>query len=373
MFGKWISGMVKNYTFDGLRIDTTINVEPDFFDGFVKAAGVFATGETLNGDNKFVCSWAKNIGSILNYPIYFPLTRAFASTDGSINDLVTTIYTMKDNCADPTGFGSFSENHDVERFPSMNEDMSLAKNIIAYTVLGDGIPIIYQGQEQHMSGETSPYTNRAPLWSTGYNTNAELYKHISTLTKARQHFLRTSQDYARYISDVPFQDLHSFAMSKGHNGSQVITILTNTGSMQSKYEAHIDGLDYAPGTQMTEILTCTPLLVNQTGTLSVPMSQGHPKIIYPTELMTGSGLCGHDEVNPMPMPTGGMPTPSGLPSDLPTPTGSSAASSETAASPTSTRLALGSANGPQQTSIRGVFLVAAATSLFASFGIGMML
>lgn len=52
MFGNWISGMVSNYSIDGLRIDTAVNVEPDFFPDFVEASGVFATGETMDGDNR---------------------------------------------------------------------------------------------------------------------------------------------------------------------------------------------------------------------------------------------------------------------------------------------------------------------------------
>ncbi|KAK3069317.1 hypothetical protein LTR53_012438, partial [Teratosphaeriaceae sp. CCFEE 6253] len=47
MFGEWISQMVSNYSIDGLRIDTAINVEPSFFPDFVDSAGVFATGEVM--------------------------------------------------------------------------------------------------------------------------------------------------------------------------------------------------------------------------------------------------------------------------------------------------------------------------------------
>lgn len=52
MFGNWIGEMVSNYSIDGLRIDTAVNVEPDFFPDFVEASGVFATGETMDGDNR---------------------------------------------------------------------------------------------------------------------------------------------------------------------------------------------------------------------------------------------------------------------------------------------------------------------------------
>lgn len=162
MLGDWISGIVSNNSFDGLRIDTALNVEPDFFSGFVEAAGVFATGEAMAGDASYVCEWEDGIGSMLNYPvrilcstllqillisdqIYFPLIRAFSSAHGNIDDLTSTIYDQYENCDDPTTFGIFSENHDVERFPSITNDTALVKNVLAFTILFDGIPIIYQG------------------------------------------------------------------------------------------------------------------------------------------------------------------------------------------------------------------------------------
>lgn len=52
MLTDWIREMVSNYSIDGLRIDTALNVEPEFFPDFVEASGVFATGETMHGDNR---------------------------------------------------------------------------------------------------------------------------------------------------------------------------------------------------------------------------------------------------------------------------------------------------------------------------------
>jgi alpha-amylase len=59
--------------------------------------------------------------------------------------LTSTTYTQYENCDDPTTFGVFSENHDVERFPTITNDTALVKNVLAFTILSDGIPIIYQG------------------------------------------------------------------------------------------------------------------------------------------------------------------------------------------------------------------------------------
>jgi alpha-amylase len=309
MLGDWIRELVSNYSIDGLRLDTTINIEPDFFPDFVDAAGVFATGETMDGDNRFVCRWADTIGSILNYPIYYPLIRAFSSPTGSIGDLVTTMHTTEQNCDDPTAFGTFSENHDVPRFTEYTNDTALAKNILAYTVLGDGIPIIYQGQEQHLPGGISPPMNRAPLWTTGYDTDAELYRYISALVHARRHFIKTP-DYSESPSKVIYQDYHNMAMAKGTHDNVVITILQNNGASAADFNITLTGPALPPGTVFTELLTCTTLTVARNGTLNVPMKAGLPRVLHPQTALSNSGLCGTPPPLPPPPPsTTTTPTP----------------------------------------------------------------
>jgi hypothetical protein len=72
---------------------------------------------------------------------YYWITQAFESTSGSISNLVNGINEMVSDCSDTTLLGSFMENHDNPRFPSLTSDLSLAKNAIAFTILQDGIPI----------------------------------------------------------------------------------------------------------------------------------------------------------------------------------------------------------------------------------------
>nr|POE47204.1 acid alpha-amylase [Quercus suber] len=299
MYNTWISGMVANYSIDGLRIDTAINVEPGFFPGFVNASGVFAMGETLYSDSSVVCQWEDTIGSILNYPIYFTLIEAFQNTTGSILGLADEINAVKQNCNNPNAMGSFSENHDVPRFASYTNDMSLAKNVITYTFMADGIPIIYQGQEQHMDGGIFPYINRAPLWDAGYNTTAPLYEYVATLNKFRQHVLAASQNYTDYMAEVIYQDYHSLGLRKGFDGSQVITVLNNNGDDQEDFELQISDHGYAAGVVLTEILTCSNATVNGTGYINLPMGAGLPRILYPASLMPGSALCGAPNLFPI--------------------------------------------------------------------------
>lgn len=190
----------------------------------------------------------------------------------------------------------------MPRFAQYTDDMSLAKNVIAFTMLSDGIPIIYQGQEQHMDGGIDPYRNRAPLWSTGYNTSAPLYGFVGLMNAIRHHVIQTSHNYTTYNNYAIYQDYHTIAMRKGYDGSQVITVVTNNGEGCDDFIIDIDDHGFQPGTPLTEITTCSHLNVNGTGYINLPMGAGEPKVLYPTHLMFGSNLCGFPEQAPEGVP-----------------------------------------------------------------------
>ena len=304
MYSSWISSLVSNYTVDGLRIDSVLNVEPSFFPKWLSAAGVFATGEVDDGAVGLTCPFQNSVESILNYPIYFPLIRAFASANGSISDLVAEMEEVKTTCKDSTLLGSFSENHDQPRFPSLTSDMSLAKNVITYSMLADGIPIIYQGQEQHYAGGDSP-SNREALWPTGYNTQTPLYQHITILNSIRSHAISVSANYSTYQNYAAYSDVNSLAMRKGYSGSQVVAVLSNLGEGGLSYTLNLTGTQYMLGESVTELLTCTSLVVDNNGDVQLPMASGLPKVLYPSSLLAGSGLCGSKKAAPTTtVPTG---------------------------------------------------------------------
>jgi alpha-amylase len=140
MIGSWISGLVANYSIDGLRIDAAKHVNNDFLRPFVKAAGIFTFGEIYSGVVNNVCKYQKDnlIAAMPNFPIYFPLIKAF--TAGNMKALSDMINDVDKGCNDTSVLGTFAENHDLPRFASLVDDMALAKNAIAFTILADGIP-----------------------------------------------------------------------------------------------------------------------------------------------------------------------------------------------------------------------------------------
>lgn len=245
-----------------------------------------------NGDPYGLCPYQNYMDSVLNYAMYYAATAAFSSTSGSMSNFVNQLNGMKSQCKDTTVLGSFSENHDQPRFASLTNDMSLAKNIIAYSIMADGIPIIYEGQEQHYSGAVDPY-NREAVWLSGYNTGAPLYTLTASTNQIRNHAQFVDGDWLTYKNWVIYSDSNNVAMRKGYDGFETVTILTNSGASSSDYTLKVGNTGFTNGTKVVDVLSCSVLTVGTSGTLTVPMSQGLPKIYYPADLLDCSGICGY--------------------------------------------------------------------------------
>lgn len=82
-------------------------------------------------------------------------------------------------------------------------------------------------------------------------------------------------------------------MRKGYTGSQIITILSNLNSTGVTYNLTVPDTGYIGGTQVTEIFSCSNLSVASDGSVTVPMGEGLPKVLYPTALLKGAKVCGY--------------------------------------------------------------------------------
>ncbi|KAH9822861.1 glycoside hydrolase family 13 protein [Teratosphaeria destructans] len=111
-FNSWISELVSNYSIDGIRIDSAMQVSTDFFPSFVSSAGVYAVGEVLNGDPTTLCPYQDVMSGMLNYAAYYWIQRGFESTSGSLTDLANGLGWMISVCKDVTLLGNFMENRE---------------------------------------------------------------------------------------------------------------------------------------------------------------------------------------------------------------------------------------------------------------------
>lgn len=210
-----------------------------------------------------------------------------------MSDLSAMISTMSATCKDVTVLGTFTENQDQPRFASLTSDMSLAENVVTYTMLADGIPIIYEGQEQHydsLGGATVPY-NREAIWFSGYNTDVTLYQLIASLNAIRNWAASQDSTYLTYNNYVIYGDTSTIAMRKGYNDYQTITVLSNLGADGSSYTLNLGSTGWTSGVTVTEVLSCVTATVASDDTLPVPMESGLPRVYYETSYLSGSGIC----------------------------------------------------------------------------------
>ena len=139
-------------------------------------------------------------------------------------------------CPDPTLLGTFIECHDVPRMAYYTPDLSLLKNVNTWNILFDGIPVVYQGQEQRFRGNSDPY-NREALWLSGYSTNATLYVLIKFLNcnfpqiqrlilDFRKSVIQRDGDYVTTLSEILYTDYETVVFLK----KEVMMVLSNAGS-----------------------------------------------------------------------------------------------------------------------------------------------
>ncbi|KAI1506243.1 glycoside hydrolase superfamily [Biscogniauxia marginata] len=224
-YQEWISWLVTEYGFDGVRIDTVKHVEKDFWAPFSEAAGVYTIGEVFDGNVNYLAGYADTMDGLLNYAIYYPMSRFYQQT-GSVGDLVSMHDQVTSLFPDPAALGTFLDNHDNNRWLNLKSDVALLKNALAYVILGRGVPIVYYGTEQGFSGGADP-ANREDLWRSGFSTDADLYKAIAKLNGARKSAGGLGADDHSHL----YQADTAYAWSRV--GGNLIVLTTNSGSGSS--------------------------------------------------------------------------------------------------------------------------------------------
>ncbi|RDW69853.1 hypothetical protein BP6252_08873 [Coleophoma cylindrospora] len=292
---------------DGLRVDTVKNVEKEFWSVFNTASGIYNLGEVSNGNVDYFCPYQDHLDGLIDYPTYYQATQFFANKSATSTNFVKEVQALNGTCNDTTLLGTFSENHDQPRFASYTSDLTvglaetpfsgprsnseqLAKNIITYTMLADGIPIIYQGQEQHFSGGTDPY-NREALWLSKYHTHSELYQTIKNLNLIRAVATNQSSTFLTSTTTTVYSDDNTVVFGKGESDHMVLTVVSNLGRHAKEATITIPAAGLPKNIQVTDVVNCHSVDVDANGGLEIKIKQGRPMVFYPRSLMESTDLC----------------------------------------------------------------------------------
>jgi len=199
------------------------------------------------------------------------------------------------SCQDSTHVGTFSENQDVQRFAAETDDLSLQMNVIAFTLLTDGIPIIYYGAEQQFSGAKDP-ENREALWLSKYDTSAPIYQEIKSINAVRNAMraqVNTTywSPYWTYKSKLILSKENYLVIRKGYDIS-VVTVMSNLGA-KGKDEGpfQIGDTNFSEGDPLIEVLGCTSKTTGLYGTFNTTIVKGQPQVWFPAKYLKGTDVC----------------------------------------------------------------------------------
>lgn len=203
--------------------------------------------------------------------------------------LVSTLIQMRDMRTNTLGV--FVENHDLPRIATLNGgDTTLSKNAIAFAMLGlDGIPIVFNGLEQAYTG-VNDASNRASLWQTGYNTDAELYKWVAQLNRLRALAIARDGAWTAYQAHPATPNSNTIAMRKGN----VVSLFSNLGSGGGSTTFEVDlwqyYTGYEAGESVVDVISCETAEADVEGNLRVTMGNT-PKIFYLASALVGTDIC----------------------------------------------------------------------------------
>ncbi|KAF7306312.1 Alpha-amylase [Mycena indigotica] len=281
----WTKNVVSKYKIDGLRLDATRNIPMSFWKRICGEVGVYCQGEVWASDVNIVCPYQDSMDGLHNYPFKVAATEAFTSPNGNLSAFVQVAQHMRSQCKDVSLFGTFMENHDNPRLGSITTDPGRLRTLAVLNILSDGIPIVYYGQEQMLTGANDPL-NREALWHTHYSTANNLVPTFTRLNAFRRLLISAA-------SPTPF----TYAVSTYHLlGTQVLNIrkgdvslvLTNLG-----VATDIVVPMFAAGEELLEVLSCRLLRADSMGQIKLTLT-GEPLVIYPRTRIADSEttICG---------------------------------------------------------------------------------
>jgi alpha-amylase len=249
---QWAGFLVNASGADGLRVDTTPYVFPAFWQRFEAAAAVYAVGEVDSGDLGFVAPYqGAALSGILSYPLFYTLRSVFQG-GGSMRQLGSAWRAGLAAWRDPGLLGVFTDNHDKARFRHGSSDVGLFRGALAYSLLSDGIPIVYYGDEWLLGGGGDPACREA-LWEGGRSYSAQAAPLGGFLAALNAHRRAGAVWEAPQVER--WQDDSFYAFSRGNGTLAVFTNAGSGGGVQARDVTYLPEA-WGAGTVLCDALDC---------------------------------------------------------------------------------------------------------------------
>jgi alpha-amylase len=119
-----------------------------------------------------------------------------------------------------------------------------------------------------------------------------LYTWITSLNKIRTRAISQDANYLNYQAWPVYTDNHVIVMRKGFDNYQIIGIFTNGGSSSSmSVTLSSSQTGFTANQALVDIMSCTTVSTDASGSISLTLSGGLPKVLYPAARLSGSGIC----------------------------------------------------------------------------------
>lgn len=176
---------------DGLRVDAVKHMPYGWQKSWMSYIHgykpVFTFGEWFLGANESDPAnhyFANTSGmSLLDFEYGQKVRQVFKDGTADMNSLHATITSTATKYAQVGDQVTFIDNHDMDRFLVAGGSTRRMEQALAVTLMSRGVPAVYYGTEQYMTGVGDP-NNRARMSS--FNTNTTAYKLIKALAPMRK-------------------------------------------------------------------------------------------------------------------------------------------------------------------------------------------
>ncbi|GIO30953.1 MULTISPECIES: alpha-amylase family glycosyl hydrolase [Paenibacillus] len=176
---------------DGIRMDAVKHMPFGWQKSFMATVNnykpVFTFGEWFLGVNEVSPEnhqFANESGmSLLDFRFAQKVRQVFRDNTDNMYGLKAMLEGSAADYAQVDDQVTFIDNHDMERFHASNANRRKLEQALAFTLTSRGVPAIYYGTEQYMSGGTDP-DNRARIPS--FSTSTTAYQVIQKLAPLRK-------------------------------------------------------------------------------------------------------------------------------------------------------------------------------------------
>ena len=156
------------------------------------------------------------------------------------------------------------------RFLSLTKDAAIYRSVLAYILLGVGVPIVYYGSEQGYDSSVDPYS-REPLWTSGYNQSHPYFTFIATLA----HYRKAVQ-LGYEPQSFPFVTDAVLALQRGNS---TLLVVTQQGSGGVDQKVAVDGLQWADGAVLTDVVRPNNTYTVKQGAIQLTIQGGEPVVL----------------------------------------------------------------------------------------------